>query len=190
MQKKIDELQDEIEKLKVKSEQKEKEYDKLKSNLNNIKSDLNKEIKEKNNLKNKLNNSKIHFTMRSRCALNKCLDTQDLGYNRSPHLWDYGHHNANQIFEFENNNDGTYSIKNSASGLYLGMDNNRIAFKHKNENGQSFYLHHFGDGYYLFQERGGGIIDLTDFHANNGANIGKCHRNNSEAQQWKLVVHV
>ena len=191
LQNKINELKEEIDNLKQKIEQKEKEYDKLMSNLNSVKYDLDSEKDENRNLRNKLNNfPKIKFTMRSRCALHKCLDCKDLGYNRSPHLWDYGHHNNNQIFEFERNYDGTYSIKNSASGLYLGIEGDRIAFRHKNENAQSFNLHHFGDGYYLFQEKGGGVIDLYGPQTHNGATIGKYSRNNGNNQQWKLVVHI
>ena len=164
--------------------------DKLKLNLEETKMELNNEIKEKNNFKNKINNSKIRFTIRSRCALHKCLDTKSLDYNNTPHLWDYGHNNANQIFELEKNNDGTYSIRNESSGLYLGMESDRIVLRHKNENGQSFYLHHFDDGYYLFQENGGGVIDLYGPKTNNGAYIGRYNRNNGNNQQWKLVVHL
>ena len=68
--------------------------------------------------------------------------------------------------------------------------NIKLLFCKKNENSQSFYIHHFDDGFYLFQEKSGGIIDLSDFHTENGSNIGKCGRNNSEAQQWKLLVHL
>ena len=147
--------------------------------------------KELERIKMELKNSKIRFTMCSRCALNKCLDTKNLNYGNSPHLWEYIQNNLNQIFELEENNDGTFSIKNSASGLYLGFDTDKISFRRRNENSQSFYLNHFDDGYYLFQEKNGGIIDLTDFHIENGSNIGKCgRRNNSEAQQWKLVIHI
>ena len=74
--------------------------------------------------------------MRSRCVLNKCLDTKDLSYGNPPHLWEYSENNKNQIFEIEKNDDGTYSIKNSVSGLYLGMDGDRIA-----ENSQSFNIY-------------------------------------------------
>ena len=188
---KINELKNDLDKLKKQEKQKEEELDKLKSNLNNIKKDLNEEIDKNKNLKNKIKNSKIHFTIRSRCASNKCLDSKDLNYNNSPHLWDYEHNNKNQIFELEKNNDGTYSIKNSSSGLYLGMDNNDgIAFKHKNENRQSFYLHHLEDGYYLFQEKGGKVIDLYGPNTQNGTNIGMWDRHNADNQQWKLVIEL
>ena len=147
--------------------------------------------KELERIKAELKNSKICFTMHSRCALNKCLDTKNLKYGNSPHLWEYSQNNLNQIFELEKNKDGTFWIKNSSSGLYLGFDAYKISFRRKNENSQSFYINHFDDGYYLFQEKFGGVIDLTDFHTENGSNIGKCGgRNNSEAQQWKLVIHI
>lgn len=184
---KIKELEKEIENLK---DIKENEYNNLKNNFDEIKFQLDKERANNDNLSKQLKNSKICFTMRSKCALNKCLDTKSLTYGNSPHLWDYGHNNANQIFELEKNDDGTYSIKNTHSGLYLGMDNDKIAFRNKNENAQSFDIHHFEDGYYLFQEKGGGVIDLSNFETNNGANIGKCGRNDSDAQQWKLVIHL
>lgn len=188
---KTNELKEEIDKLKKNIEQKNNEYDQLKSNLNSLKSDLEKERSEKRNLINKINNfPKIKFTMRSRCNLNKCLDCKDLAYNSSPHLWDYGHHINNQIFELEKNSDGTFSIKSSVSGLYLGFEGNNIKFKYKYENAQSFNLHHFGDGYYLFQEKGGGVIDLYGAQTHNGANIGKWTRNNGDNQQWKLVIHI
>ena len=151
----------------------------------------NKLKKELEKIKMELKNSKICFTMRSRCALNKCLDTKSLAYGNSPHLWDYQQNNPNQIFELEKNNDGTFSIKNVGSGLYLGFDDDKISFRRRNENSQSFIVHHFEDGYYLFEGKNGGVIDLTDFHTENCSNIGKCdHRNNSEAQQWKLVIHI
>ena len=70
------------------------------------------------------------------------------------------------------------------------MDHDKIAFRKENENAQSFNIHHFDDGYYLFQEKSGGVIDLSDFKTNNGANIGRCGRNSSEAQQWKLVIYL
>ena len=66
----------------------------------------------------------------------------------------------------------------------------KLINRHKNENGQSFYLHHFDDGYYLFQEKGGGVIDLYGPQTNNGATIGRYDRNNGNNQQWKLVVHL
>ena len=157
--------------------------------MNDIKSQLEKE-KANNNIKNELGRSKIRFTMRPKCALNKCLDMKSLNHGNSPHLWDYVHNNQNQIFELENNNDGTYSIKSSFSGFYLGFDDKKIAFRKKNENAQSFNVHHFGDGFYLFQEKGGAVIDLVDFKTKNGSDISKCGRNNSDAQQWKLVIHL
>ena len=151
----------------------------------------NKLKKELEEIKMELKNSKICFTMRSRCALNKCLDTKSLAYGNSPHLWDYQQNNPNQIFELEKNIDGTFSIKNVGSGLYLGFDDDKISFRRRNENSQSFIVHHFEDGYYLFEGKNGGVIDLTDFHTENCSNIGKCdHRNNSKAQQWKLVIHI
>ena len=191
--KKIHELKTEIKKLKSEIDKKDNENKELQNKIKEIKSDLNDEKSKNSNLKNtinNLNNSKIKFTIRSRCALHKCLDTKSLNYGNSPHLWDYGHNNANQIFELEKNNDGTYSIKSSHSGLYLGLSSNGIAFKWKNENRQSFYLHHFGDGYYLIQERSGEVIDLYSSNTNNGAYIGKYGRNNGNNQQWKLVVHL
>ena len=115
---------------------------------------------------------------------------KSLNYGNSPHLWDYGHHNANQIFVLEKNYDGTYSIKSSRSGLYLGIDSNDINFRWKNENKQSFYLHHYGDGYYLIQEKSGSVIDLYSSNTNNGAKIGKWSRNNDNNQQWKFVIHL
>ena len=191
--KEIYELKSEIKKFKTENEQKDNKIKELKKRLDEIKSELNNKISKNNDLENsinKLNNSKIRFTICSRCALNKCLDMKSLQYGNSPHLWDYGHHNANQIFELEKNNDGTYSIKSSHSGLYLGLDSDRIAFRWKNENKQSFYLHHFGDGYYLIQEKSGGVIDLYGSNTSNGANIGKWSRNNYNNQQWKLVIHL
>ena len=180
----------ELENIKEKNKN---EINEIKKELDKIKTELNKERNNNNNNKNiikNLSNSKIRFTMRSRCALNKCLDMKNMNYGNSPHLWDYGHHNANQIFELENNNDGTYSIKNAKCGFYLGFDSNKISFRKKKENSQSFYVYHFEDGFYLFQEKCGAVIDLGDFHTENGSGIGKCGRNNSEAQQWKLVVHL
>ena len=91
---KLKKIQNEIQEEKSKNED---EKNKLQNNLNDIKSQLDKEKNKSNNLKNQLDKSKIHFTMRSRCALNKCLDMKSLTYGNSPHLWDYGHHNANQI---------------------------------------------------------------------------------------------
>ena len=186
----INESEKQIKELTKKMEEIQKEKDNAINEKNNIKNQLNNEINENSNLRNEIKNSKTRFTMRSRCALHKCLDTKSLAYGNSPHLWDYFRNNANQIFELENNNDGTYRIKNSHSGFYLGIDADKIAFRRKNENSQSFYVHHFDDGFYLFQEKCGAVIDLGDFHTENGSSIGKCGRNNSEAQQWKLVVHL
>ena len=165
------------------------EYCQIKKSKDDIQNQLNKEKSNSNNIQNMLKRSKIRFTMRSRCALNKCLDSKSLDYGTSPHLWDYQYNN-NQLFELENNFDGTYSIKNSASGFYIGIDVDRIAFRRRNENSQSFYVHHFGDGFYLFEEKCGAVIDLGNYRTENGAGIGKCARNGSNAQQWKLVAHI
>ena len=168
----------------------EEQIKNIQKNIDNIKNELNKEKDENKNLRNKLQNTKIKFTIRSRCALNKCLDTKSLSYGNSPHLWDYGHNNQNQIFELIKNYDGNYCIKNSASGLYLGFDSNNIVFRNKNENSQSFKLIHFDDGYYIFQEKGGAVIDLYSSNTQNGAYIGKFGKNNGHNQQWKLVIHL
>ena len=184
------ELNSKIKDLENIKEKNIKEINEIKKELDKVKTELNKERNNNNNLRNNLNNSKIRFTMRSRCALNKCLDMKSMNYGNSPHLWDYSRNNVNQIFELENNNDGTYSIKSSGCGFYLGFDSNKISFRKRKENSQSFYVHHFEDGFYLFQEKCGAVIDLSDFHTHNGANIGKCGRNNSEAQQWKLLIHL
>jgi uncharacterized protein YoxC len=164
--------------------------DELKKKMDNITRQLNNEKNNNHSLINKLNSSKVRFTIRSRCALHKCLDTQNLSNGSSPHLWDYIQNTDNQIFELENNFDGTYSIKCSASGLYLGIDADRIAFRKRYENGQSFYVNHFDDGYYLFQEKCGAVIDLSEYRTHNGANIKTWKRNNSIAQQLKLVIHL
>ena len=188
LKEKIKELREEIIQIKDKNKI---EYNQLKKNRDDIKNQLDKQKNDNDALSKKLKSSKICFTMRSRCALNKCLDTKNLNYGNSPHLWDYVHNNKNQIFELVNNFNGTYSIKCSASGLYLGFDNDKISFRHRNENSQYFNVYHFDEGYYLFQEKNGGVIDLSNFKTYNGANIGKCpRRNNSNAQQWKLEIHL
>ena len=184
---KIKELENKIKKIKQNNES---EKNKLEKNLDEIKNELNKVKEENKELRNNFNKSKIHFTIRSKKALNKCLDTKDTCYGRTPHLWDYGHHNKNQIFELIKNWDGTYLIKNSASELYLGFDSDKIVFRRRNENSQNFYLHHYGDGYYVFQEKNGKTIDLYDNRTNNGAYIGGYGRHNGDNQQWKLVVHL
>jgi DNA gyrase/topoisomerase IV subunit A len=183
LENKMKELEKEIKKIK-------NEYNYIKSDKEEIKRQLEKEKDKNNNIIKQLHNSKIRFTMRSHCNLGKCLDMKSLTYGNPPHLWDYGHHNQNQIFELINNNDDTYSIKSAFSDLYLGMDNDKIAFRRRNENSQSFKINHFDDGYYLFQNLNGGVIDLGNYETYNGASIGRWHRNNSTAQQWKLVIHL
>ena len=97
----------------------------------------------------------------------------------------------NKIFELENNLDGTYSIKCLSLGIDLGFDSDKISFLHRNENAISFYIIGFDFGYYLFHATSWGVIDLSYFKTHNGANIGKRgKRNNSEAQQWKLLIHL
>ena len=187
LKEKIKELEKETEKIKNENDS---ECKKLKRNINEIENELNEEKDENRELRNKLENSKIRFTIRSKLALNKCLDTRDLGYGRTPHLWDYGHNNQNQIFELIKNWDGSYLIKNSRSGLYLGFDSDKICMRHRNENSQNFYLHHYGDGYYLFQEKNGATIDLYGSKTDNDAYIGRYSRHNQDNQQWKLVVHL
>ena len=201
----INKLMKDIENLK---EENKTEYNQLKQDIENLKEKFKNEInqlkKERDNIKdqltktkwenidliNKMASTKTCFTIRSRCALDKCLDSKNLSYGNSPHLWEYSENNKNQIFEIEKNGDGTYSIKNSASGLYLGIDPDKISFRKRNENSQSFKIRHLGDGYYLFEEKCGAVIDLGNYKTHNGATIGKCRLNYSEAQQWKLVVHL
>ena len=187
LKEKLKDLQKEINKSKEKSE---KEYNQLKRERDDIKNQLDKAIKDNQALRTQIMKSKIRFTMRSRCDPNKCLDTTNLAYGSSPHLWIYGYNNQNQIFELERSLNDTYAIKCSASGLYLGIDKDKITFRRRNENYQSFYIHHFGDGYYLFQEMCGAVIDLSFCLTDNGTPIGRSERNNSEAQQWKLVIHI
>ena len=184
------ELENKIKELEKEIKKNKNEYNNLKNDKEVIKRELEQEKDKNNNIRKQLNNSKIHFTIRSHCDLGKCLDMKSLEYGNSPHLWNYGHHNVNQIFELINNNDEIYSIKSAFSDLYLGMDNDKISFRRRNENSQSFKITHFEDGYYLFQNINGGVIDLTDFQTHNGASIGKCGRNNSTAQKWKLVIHL
>ena len=174
---------------KIKS-QYENEIKLINKQLEEINSQLTKEKNTNKNLENQLIKSKIHFTIRSRNDLNKCLNTKDLNYGNSPHLWKYSHNNPNQIFELENNNDGTYSIKNSKTNFYLGFDADKIAFRRKNENSQSFYLYHFDDGFYLFQEKSGAVLDLLCGKTKNGTIIQKYERNNCKPQHWKLVIHL
>ena len=198
MKKKLDNNKKEYEKEKnnIKNEYQKKieqinnEYYQVKKSKDNIQNQLNKEKENINNIQNELKRSKIRFTIRSKCALNKCLDSKSLEYGTSPHLWDYQYNNNNQLFELENNFDGTYSIKNSASGFYLGIDVDRIAFRKRNENSQSFYVRHYGDGFYLFEEKCGAVVDLGNYFTENGSKIGKFGKNGSNAQQWKLVAHI
>ena len=187
LKEKLKNLQKEINKSKEKSE---KEYNLLKRERDDIKNQLDKIIKDNQELRTQIMKSKIRFTMRSRCDPNKCLDTTNLAYGSSPHLWLYGYNNQNQIFELERSLNDTYAIKCSASGLYLGIDKDKITFRCRNENYQSFYIHHFGDRYYLFQEMCGAVIDLSFCLTDNGTPIGRSERNNSKAQQWKLVIHI
>ena len=187
LKEKIKELQKEIDKNKEKNE---KKYNQLKREGEDIKNQLDKTMKDNQALRTQIMKSKIRFTIRSRCDPNKCLDTTNLAYGSSPHLWQYGYNNQFQIFELERSLNDTYAIKCSASGLYLGIDKDKITFRRRNENYQSFYINHFGDGYYLFQEMCGAVIDLFFGLTDNGSPIGRSERNNSEAQQWKLVIHL
>ena len=140
LKKEKDQKENEYNQLKKEIEKKENEYNHLKKEKEDMKNQLNNKIKDSQSFIQKLERSKIRFTMRSRCAPNKCMDTKNMNYGNSPHLWDYEYNNKNQIFELEKNINGTYAIKCSASGLYLGIDIDRIAFRKRNENYQSFYI--------------------------------------------------
>ena len=188
----IFELKSEIKKLKYENEMKDNKLKELQKKIDKLESELNNERIKNNNLNDIINNlkiSKLKFTIRSKCDSYKCLTMKNLEYGNSTYLWEYNYNNAKQIFELEKNNDSTYSIKSSNSGLYLGFDSDNISFRRKNENKQSFYLYHFDDGYYLFQEKNGGVIDLYDRETYNGKKIGKWSRHNGSNQQWLLVVH-
>ena len=99
----INESDKEINELNKKLEEIQKIKDNIIIEKNNIikrlENQLNNEKNNNLNLRNEIKNSKTRFTMRSRCALHKCLDTKSLAYGNSPHLWDYFRNNANQIFE-------------------------------------------------------------------------------------------
>lgn len=85
---------------------------------------------------------------------------------------------------------GLILLKIQHQVFFLGMENNKIIFRNRNQNSQSFYFHHFGDGFYLIQDKQGGVIDLYGGGTKNGDTIGKWSRNNGNNQQWKLVVHL
>ena len=131
------------------------------------------------------------FTIRSRCNENYCLDTPGNGVNYSPHLWEYINNNGNQIFLLIKNKDETYSIKNSVSGYFLGMEESDDEWifisRIKGKNYQKFKIIYSGEqDYFLFLNEKGKVIDLTNDRTENGTGIKPKDISLSLGQQWKL----
>ena len=131
------------------------------------------------------------FTIRSRCNENYCLDTPGNGVNYSPHLWEYINNNGNQIFLLIKNKDETYSIKNSVSGYFLGMEESDDEWifisRIKGKNYQKFKIIYSGEqDYFLFLNEKGKVIDLINNRTKNGASIKPKDFSLSLGQQWKL----
>ena len=138
--------------------------------------------------------SNIPFTIHSCCNEKTCLDTPGLGKNKSPHLWEYIKDNENQIFKLIKNEDETYSIKNSSSGYFLGMEisNEKWKFvsRKKGENYQKFKLIYGGEkDHILFLNEKGKIIDLINMKTNKGCNIEPNDITYSLGQKWKLIEY-
>ena len=138
--------------------------------------------------------SNIPFTIRSCCDEKTCLDTPGTGLNFSPHLWRYTKNNNNQIFNLIKNEDETYSIKNSASGYFLGMEISnekwKIVSRKKGENYQKFKLIYGGEkDKFLFLNEKGKIIDLINMKTNDGETIEPNDISFSIGQQWKLIEY-
>ena len=169
----------------------EKENYDLKERIMNI-YNINENIIK--NIISKFYVSNIPFTIRSCCNEKTCLDTPGCGQNISPHLWTYAKGNENQIFNLIKNEDETYSIKNSSSGYFLGMEISnkkwKIVSRKKGENYQRFNLIYGGekDHILIFNEKGK-IIDLINKKTNDGEKIEPNDITYSLGQKWKLIEH-
>ena len=193
-------LLDEYKKIKQKNDDLEIENKKLKEELENKNNEIQrlnnqclefqKKFSDLNCQISFLESSKLTFTIRSKCKLDSCLDTKDLNEGNSPHLWEYNHNNKNQLFRLIKNEDNTYTFQNAFSNLYLGADNYKLVLSQKNKNDQKMKVTHFDDGFFLFQFVSGPILDLGNFKTDNGSPIGLTGLNQSEAQQWKLIVNI
>ena len=132
------------------------------------------------------------FTIRSSCDESKCVDTKSLNYGERTQIWSFIPDNKNQIFELERSDkQGFYLLKNNASGLYLGMEDNKgwiITMKKKGENNQNFKFIDVKNGFYMIENETGYVIDLGNWVTDNGNVVSACEKNSSTAQQWKLVL--
>ena len=139
----------------------------------------------------KINFSNNNFAFLSRVDERMSLDTmgQDLG--NSIHLWEFTTTNKNQIFKIYKNNDETFSIKNSTSNYFLGMEKKNeewiIISRKKGENLQKFKFIYVENDYFLIQNENGKYIDLINNEGKNYGVIKPNDKNNSLGQQWKLV---
>ena len=139
----------------------------------------------------KINFSNNNFAFLSRVDERMSLDTmgQDLG--NSIHLWEFTTTNKNQIFKIYKNNDETFSIKNSTSNYFLGMEKKNeewiIISRKKGENLQKFKFIYVENDYFLIQNENGKYIDLINNEGKNCGVIKPNDKNNSLGQLWKLV---
>jgi len=173
----------------IKQKEIEKENNDLKQRIKKIYTINDNIIK---NITSKFYESNTTFTIRSCCDERTCLDTPSCGENISPHLWEYMKSNKNQIFSLIKNKDGTYSIKNSSSGYFLGMEISnekwKIVSRKKGENYQKFKLIYGGEkDHIIFLNEKGKVIDLINMKTSKGENIEPNDITFSLGQQWKLI---
>lgn len=141
-----------------------KELSKIKTENVSLKRDKQKIISEKNLLQQEKNNlqktinklssditrQNFTYSIRSCCKHSACLDCKGLEYGNSCYLWDFCS-NENQLYNIIKNEDNSFSIKNRASGYFLGIEfvgiGFRINFRRKGENDQKFRIRRFNDDY-------------------------------------------
>ena len=175
----------------IKQKEIEKENNDLKQRIKKIYTINDNIIK---NITSKFYESNTSFSIRSCCDERTCLDTPSCGENISPHLWEYIKSNKNQIFSLIKNKDGTYSIKNSSSGYFLGMEISnekwKIVSRKKGENYQKFKLIYGGEkDHIIFLNEKGKVIDLINMKTSKGENIEPNDLTFSLGQQWKLIEY-
>ena len=185
---KVNDLNDEINKLKASIKEEL-------SNQINIE-ELSNQIKIKGKIKKNEQDQTAKEIMPiikicSMCNVNKCIDTRSLEYLSGTQIWDSILDKKNQIFVLEKSKtkNGFLLIKNHFSGLYLGMENCggwTIRMRKKGENNQNFKLIDCNDGFFIIENETGYVIDLGNWITNNGNIVGACKKSGSSAQKWKI----
>ena len=126
-------------------------------------------------------------------ALNhsKVLDVDNGSVSNGANVQLYGANGTiAQKWELRRVGDNAYSIQSVVSGLYLTNDSNgNVCQRPQTEDGSQYWIPSISGGYYILENQlSGKVLDVASGSATDGANIQVYESNQSQAQQFHLVM--